>query len=317
MTAASPLRRRAARGAALVALAFSAGAVASPARAVAFPARALPAAALAAPHKIAVPQKAITCPGSALVPLSRLGPGQLLQLTCSDGRKFLQVRQQGRPLAAMPFAELWPGGGWQLRDTPRVPVRTGARWVVPLLVKSAGGEAVVIVAADYATNELSVAYRGPPAVTATCALRDLDGDGIAELRLGLDDGKRRAVRTVTLREPAAEWTGTLAAPLGPAARALCGDEGDCDPVLDFDVETRKLPDAIYLFARGRDRLCGSGGCALVIARVAGGEGREVLRDFGLWTVGPALAGRPPCVTIRGRDEPPRKRCWQGKSYGGG
>ena len=264
-----------------------------------------------------VPQKPITCAGSSLVQLARMGPGQLLQLSCGDGRRFLQVRQQGRPLAALPFGDVWPGSGWTLRDSPRAPVRSGARWLVPLLVKAPQGEAIAVVAADYATNVLSIAFRGPPAPAVTYALRDLDGDGIAELRMGLDDGKHRAVQTFSMREPAAEWSGTLAPPLGPAARVLCERESDCDPVLDFDVETRKLPDATYLFARGRDRRCGSGGCALVVARVAAGGGREVLRDFGLWTIGSALPGRPPCVTIRDRDGPLRKRCWRGKDYGGG
>jgi hypothetical protein len=264
----------------------------------------------------AVPQKAITCPRSALLTLARIGPGQLLLLSCGDGRRFLQVRVQGRPLAAMPLAELWPEGEWEFRDSPRLAVRAGTRSLVPLLIarREPAAEALAVVAADFEVNTLSVAYRSPATTALTYALRDLDGDGVPELRLGLDDGKRREVRTVTLAVPAGEWHGALAEPLGPAAKALC-PAADCDPVLDFDLEARKLRDATYLFARGRDRLCGSGGCALVIVRVAKGEGREVLRDFGLWTIGPALPGRPPCVVIRNRAEPPQKRCWRGKDYG--
>lgn len=280
------------------------------------------------------PQKPITCPGSSLSAIARVGPGQLLLLSCGDGRRFLQVRVQGRPLAAMPVRELWPGAGWELRDSPRVPVRSGTRSLVPLLLaqKSPPLERVVVVAADFQANRLSVAFAGPPAASVTYALRDLDGDGIPELRLGLDDGKRREVRTFTLTEPAAAWTGALAGPLGAAAPVLCAagagnvatsrtastaapPGGDCDPVLDFEIEARALPDAVYLFARGRDRLCGSGGCALSIVRVAKGEGREVLRDFGLWTIGAAVHGRPPCVVIRNREGPPQTRCWRGKDYG--
>ena len=283
----------------------------------------LPPAAAAAP---AAPQKPITCAGSSLAPLSRLGPGQLLLLSCGDGRRFLQVRVQGRPLAALPAAALWPGADWELRDSPRVPVRARSRSLVPLLLaqKAPALERVVVVAADFEANTLAVALAAPPAATVTWTLRDLDGDGVPELRVGLDDGKRREVRTFTLTEPAAAWSGALAGPLGAAAAALCsgaaGADGPspasgCDPVLDFDLEQRKLPDAVYLFARGRDRLCGSGGCALSIVRVARGEGREVLRDFGLWTIGPALAGRPPCVTIRNRAGPPQRRCWRGGAYG--
>ncbi len=264
----------------------------------------------------AVPQKAVTCARSALLTLARIGPGQLLLLSCGDGRRYLQVRVQGRPLAAMPLSELWPEGEWEFRDSPRAPVRAGTRSLVPLLIarKAPAAEAVAVVAADFEANTLSVAYRSPAAAALTYALRDLDGDGVPELRLGLDDGKTREVRTVSLSVPAAEWHGALAEPLGPAAKALC-PAADCDPVLDFDLEARKLPDAVYLFARGRDRLCGSGGCALVIVRVVKAEGREVLRDFGLWTIGPALAGRPPCVVIRNRAGPPQKRCWRGRDYG--
>ena len=296
----------------------------------------------------AVPQKAIICPGSALSPIARIGPGQLLLLSCGDGRRFLQVRVQGRPLAAMPVSELWPGADWELRDSPRLPVRSRTRSLVPLLLaqKSPRLERVVVVAADFEANTLSTAFAGPAAPAVTYAFRDLDGDGIPELRLGLDDGKRREVRTFTMTEPAAPFTGVLAGALGGAAGPLCASApgaaasvpaaapgagasapataapgggpaqgGECDPVLDFDVEARTLPDAVYLFARGRDRLCGSGGCALSIVRVAQGAGREVLRDFGLWTIGPALAGRPPCVVIRNREGPPQKRCWRGKDYG--
>ncbi len=270
----------------------------------------------------AAPQKPITCAGSSsLSALARIGPGQLLLLSCGDGRRFLQVRVQGRPLAAMPVRELWPGADWELRDSPRVPVRSRTQSFVPLLLaqKSPPLERVVVVAADFENNTLAVAFAGPPAASVTYALRDLDGDGVPELRLGLDDGKRREVRTVSLGKPAAEWHGALAGPLGAAAKPLCAASGateiECDPVLDFDVEARRLPDAVYLFARGRDRLCGSGGCALVVVRVAKGEGREVLRDFGLWTIGAAIRGRPPCVVIRNRAAPPQKRCWHGKDYG--
>ncbi len=239
-------------------------------------------------------------------------------LACGDGRRFLQVRVQGRPLAAMPLTELWPPGEWTFRDSPRVAVRAGNRSLLPLLIarKSPAAEALVVVAADFALNTLAVLYRSPSAAALTYALRDLDGDSVPELRLGLDDGKRRLVQTVSLGDPVKDWNGTLTGPLGKAATPLCAGAGnECDPVLDFDVESRTLPDAVYLFARGRDRLCGSGGCALVIVRVAGGEGREVLRDFGLWTLGRALAGRPPCVVIRNRAAPPQKRCWRGKDYG--
>lgn len=269
----------------------------------------------------AVPQKPITCPGSSLAPLSRIGPGQLLQLSCGDGRKFLQVRVQGRPLAALPLKALWPEVDWDFRDAPRVPVRFGTRSLVPLLLvqRAPHLERVVVVGADFERNVLSVAFAAPPAQAVTWALRDLDGDGVPELRLGLDDGKRREVRTFTMSEPAAEWKGALAGATGAAAGLLCdaagAPQGECDPVLDFDLEARKLPDAEYVFARGRDRLCGSGGCALSIVRVAAGKAREVLRDFGLWTIGPPAGGRPPCVTVRSRESKAQKRCWRGQDYG--
>lgn len=233
------------------------------------------------------------------------------------------LREGGVVQSALSDDPAVPSGSWEPGSDDAAVAWLSVQLVPLKLRRNQTGEELLLVFSVAPGGELRVRYASEPAPHGlSFALRDLDGDGSPELRLGLrrPDGSRE-IRTLELGDDGRFdelFRGKLRGNLAALQRELCAfleEEGvsACDPALDVALEEAPLPGgAVLVLATATGALCNRSGCPVAAFRVKNHGAQRLFSDFGaLVREAPARPEGSPCVLLStGRPMRTRRLCWK-------